>query len=326
MKNKLQDLFPMIRTRESILREIEDTPKLKKQFVSWAPEYQQEFLDFLSGAKGVRILYDSFFKAIMDPERDPARLSDFLSLIMKRQVCVLSVLPHEGGRVTPETLIVMDIIVKLEDGSITTVEVQRYGYAFPGQRAACYSADMLLRQYKKKRDQASDKGTRVDYKRIRPVYTVVLYELSPDEFRKYPENYIHYFQQTSDTGLKLELLEKYIFISLDILKEILQNRGIRDRLEAWLAFLCMDEPEWILRLTQDYPEFKDMYAELYRMCLDLEGVMSMYSKELQEMDRNTVYYMMDEMQAKIDRKDMELTQKDNLISELQQKIRELENR
>ena len=97
-------------------------------------------------------------------------------------------------------------------------------------------------------------------------------------------------------------------------------------MEAWLAFLCMDEPEWILRLTQDYPEFKDMYAELYRMCLDLEGVMSMYSKELQEMDRNTVYYMMDEMQAKIDRKDMELTQKDNLISELQQKIRELENR
>ena len=118
-------------------------------------------------------------------------------------------------------------------------------------------------------------------------------------------------------------------------------------MEAWLAFLCMDEPEWILRLTQDYPEFKDMYAELYRMCLDLEGVMSMYSKELQEMDRNTVYYMMDEMQAKIDRKDVELTQtkakltqtnakltqtnakltqKDNLISELQQKIRELENR
>ena len=97
-------------------------------------------------------------------------------------------------------------------------------------------------------------------------------------------------------------------------------------MEAWLAFLCMDEPEWILRLTQDYPEFKDMYAELYRMCLNLEGVMSMYSKELQEMDRNTVYYMMDEMQAKIDRKDMELTQKDNLISELQQKIRELENR
>ena len=87
----------------------------------------------------------------------------------------------------------------------------------------------------------------------------------------------------------------------------------------------MDEPEWILRLTQDYPEFKDMYAELYQMCLDLEGVMSMYSKELQEMDRNTVYYMMDEMQAKIDRKDMELTQKDNLISELQQNIRELEN-
>ncbi len=42
----------------------------------------------------------------------------------------------------------MDIVVELEDGSIANVEAQKIGYAFPGQRSACYSADLLLRQYK----------------------------------------------------------------------------------------------------------------------------------------------------------------------------------
>lgn len=38
-----------------------------------------------------------------------------------------------------------------EDGSIANVEVQKIGYLFPGERSACYSADMLLRQYKRVR-------------------------------------------------------------------------------------------------------------------------------------------------------------------------------
>ena len=37
-------------------------------------------------------------------------------------------------------LMVFDITVVLEDGSIVNVEIQKYGYKFPGQRAACYSA------------------------------------------------------------------------------------------------------------------------------------------------------------------------------------------
>ena len=34
------------------------------------------------------------------------------------------------------------------DGTICNVEIQKIGYAFPGQRSTCYSADLLLRQYK----------------------------------------------------------------------------------------------------------------------------------------------------------------------------------
>lgn len=36
------------------------------------------------------------------------------------------------------------------------------------------------------------------------------------------------------------------------------------------------------------------------MCLNMERVMGMFSKELQELDRNTVQYMIDEMEEEID--------------------------
>ncbi len=328
-KNNLQQYFPMIRTRNELLREIGTNPSLKTLFSTLKPERQQEFLNFCSGVRGVRLLYDSFFKAVMDPDRDPSRLSDFLSLLLQQEVTVVSVLSNEG-QIMPDTLVVMDLIVRLEDGSITTVEVQRYGYAFPGQRAACYSADMLLRQYKQKRDQASANGTRMNYRNLRPVYTIVLYEFSPAEFHAYPGDYVHRFHQVSNTGLEMDLLEEYVFVPLDILKEIVQNNGIRNQLEAWLAFFCMDEPEWVLKLSEGYPRFRKMYEEIYEMCRNLEGVMQMYSKELRELDSNTVQYMIDQMQEDINRKDaqlsqqyVQLSQKENLITELQNQIQEM---
>ena len=47
---------------------------------------------------------------------------------------------------------------------------------------------------------------------------------------------------------------------------------------------------------EKYPEFQKMYREIYELCLNVEKVMEMFSKELQELDRNTVQYMIDEMQ------------------------------
>lgn len=47
---------------------------------------------------------------------------------------------------------------------------------------------------------------------------------------------------------------------------------------------------------------------VYEMCRNVEKVMEMYSKELLEMDRNTVQYMIDEMQEEINQKDAQLKQ------------------
>ena len=41
----------------------------------------------------------------------------------------------------------------------------------------------------------------------------------------------------------MELLEHYMFITLDNFRAILQNKGIRSKLEAWLTFLSADDPE-----------------------------------------------------------------------------------
>ena len=76
---------------------------------------------------------------------------------------------------------------------------------------------------------------------------------------------------------------------------------INNRLEAWLAFMCMDEPYDILSIIEKYSDFKEMYEQIYVICRDLDEVMGMFSKELQELDRNSVELMVDEMQKDLDK-------------------------
>ena len=98
----------------------------------------------------------------------------------------------------------------------------------------------------------------------------------------------------------------------------------RDRRDAWLVFLSMEEPEGILDLLECCPDFGKLYEEIYRLCRNVEDIMEMFSRELQELDRNTVQYMMDEMQEEIDQQKEKLDQKDRELEELRKRIQELE--
>lgn len=262
MKNKLQQYFPMIRTKTEIMERIENDEYLEMMFNSWTEEQRKEFLDFCSGAKGVKTMYDFVSKEVLNPEYKPERVDELLSL--------------------------------------------------------------LLRQYKRVR---SRKKKKFSYKDIKHVYTIVLFEKSPSAFLKFPDTYLHYFEQRSDTGLEMNLLQKYIFISLDIFRRIQQNKDrtvkIKNRLDAWLAFMCMDEPEAVISITEKYPDFKIMYEEVYDICRNIEEVMSMFSKELRELDRNTVQLMIDEMQEELNEKKYELKE---VNRELEQSNKELEQK
>ena len=345
MKNILQQYFPMIRTKEELMSEIKKRSVLSREFYSWKQEARKEFIDFCTGAKGVKMMYDFISKEILNPEIVPERVDELLSLLLGQEVHVKDVLPNDGTRIADESaLVIMDIVVELQDKSIVNLEVQKIGYKFPGARSACYSADLLMRQYKKVRGKRKKK---FNYNDIKDVYTIVLFEQSPGAFHEFPDNYLHQFHQCSNTGLKLNLLQKYLFVPLDIFLDSLQYKDIKiqNRLDAWLAFLGSDDPEIIIDIIEQYPDFKEMYQQVYDICRNIEEVMGMFSKELLEMDRNTVELMIDEMQdeikqqkevieekdttiqkneAALKEKDEALQQKDSELQEMQQKMKELQ--
>jgi hypothetical protein len=338
MNYVLKNHFPMIRDREDILADIRKSWKLSQTYAGWEEKQRQEFLDICTGVKGVKMTYDPFFKEVMNPEYAPERLSDFLSVVLGQEVKVLNILPNDSVRITAEsTLLITDIVVELVDSSVANVEMQKIGYAFPGERAACYSADLLLRQYKRVKGNKE----KMNYRDIKPVYTIILFEKSPKEFKEFKDIYLHRVTPQSDTGLKLNLLQNYLFIPLDIFYENMQNEPITSKIEAWLTFFSSEKPEDVLKLIEAYPEFKPMYEEVYALCENTEKVIEMFSEELYELDKNTVKFMMDEMQEEIDglkeqndglkeqnvglkeqvnQKDNVITEQHNIITTLQQEL------
>ena len=123
-----------------------------------------------------------------------------------------------------------------------------------------------------------------------------------------------------------------IFVPVDIFLEKLHNKGIESELDAWLTFLGCDEPVYIIKLIDDYPYFKPLYNDLYNMCLNTERMINMFSKELQILDRNTVKYMIDELQDELNETKDQLNaandsilEKDKTIAALQAELAKLKN-
>ena len=323
MNTNLKQFFPILWEKTELLDKINADRYLSATFYKWTLEQQEYFIDCCTGVRGMKLLYDGFFKEIMNAEYTPERLDEFLSLLLQKKVRVHTVLPNDSTRIADESsLLITDLVVELDDGSLANVEIQKIGYNFPGQRSACYSADMLLRQYKRIR---SLKKKKFNYRDIKDVYIIVLFEQRTSEFHRFPNNYLHYFCQRSDTGLELDLLQKFLFVTLDIFRKNQHNKIINTKLDAWLLFLSSDDPEDILRLISEYPEFRAMYEQAYAMCRNLEDIMGFFSEELRMLDRNTVQYMIDEIQAQLDEKKAQLDEKQsqldakNLLIEEQQK-------
>ena len=247
-------------------------------------------------------------------------LNKLLSLLLKWKVKILHILPTDNFQLTDcAALVTLDIVILLEVRCICNVEVQKIGYAFPGERAACYSSD-LLRQYKTVRD--SSKQKLFSYRDIKTVYTIVFLESSPQRFKNFPDIYLHHSTQKFDTGLQLNLLQEYLFIPLDIFQKNLHNKGIQNKLDAWLTFLSSDDPDDIMSVIEKYPEFRAMYEHVYYICQNMERVMEMFSEELRILDRNTVHLMIDQMTEQIEGQKKIIEEKDRAIGEKDKAIEE----
>ena len=67
-------------------------------------------------------------------------------------------------------------------------------------------------------------------------------------------------------------------------------------------------------LIETYPEFRPLYNDLYDLCLNIERVMNMFSKELSQLDNNTVQFMIDQMQDELDAPKAKLDEQKTLSS------------
>ena len=320
-----------LKTREQVMYEIRNNQEVYTKFLDLNKEFQERFVQFCMGVRGVMMTYDSFFQKIFDVEVHPERISEFISHIVGKKLKVKRALPKEHRRISEKgSLLIMDILAETEEGELVNVEIQKIGYLFPGQRAACYAADMLMRQYEREK---SIRGEDFNYRDMKKVYTIVIMEQSSKEFKMFPKDYVHHGTWKFNTGLNLELLSEFYFISLDIFINLEDNKKketIINELEAWLYFIASDKPEHIEKVLASVPRFEEMYREIIYFRYHPEEAICMFSEALRVLDENTVKYMIEEMKQELEEKNQtldqarkELTEKDKELNEVKQELERL---
>ncbi len=307
----LPEILGEPRLREEILKQIYADPQAHLMFEHLTVQEQQVLLEFCMGNRSLKITYDPFFQNIMHPVKHPDRLNRFLSQVLEQKVSVKRILPREGVRLSVESsLMIMDLLVELSDGSLVNVEMQKVGYHFPMERTFCYGADLLVRQYDRIHAELGKKFT---YQEMRPVYVIVLMENSPAEFQKCSETYIHHSSFQLNSGIPIHNLMNFIYISLDNFLKIPHNE--LTELEAWLYFLSSDNPLHIHQIIDKYPFFQELYRDIIDFRYNPKELIHMFSEALLVADRNTVKLMIDEMRQKAAEKDAMISEKDAVISE-----------
>ena len=122
---------------------------------------------------------------------------------------------------------------------------------------------------------------------MNPVYSIILYDISMKNFHDLSPVYIHKGKCVFGTGLKLNTLQNYCCIALDIFKENTYNKvEINSELEAWLTLLTCTDTNRIRALVEQYPMFVQIYEEIFAFRRNVEEVFSMYSEALVIADRN----------------------------------------
>lgn len=285
-------------SRQEVLAQLREFPEVHHNFLKLSDEFKEELISFSMGVQGVKITYDPFFKFVFDPYLKRDRLEDFLSQCLGEEVEILEVLPNESPRITEDSsLIIADLLVRLKSGALVNVEIQRIGYYFPGARCACYSSDLVMRQYSMLKERCRQQKKRFSYGDIQKVFTIVLMQKSTKEFHEIPEEYLHFAKQTFETGLKMDLLQEYLLVPLDIFLKIPHNN--LSKLEAWLYFIASDRIEDIQKVCSAYPEFCELYRDVFKFRYHPKELVSMFSEALRILDQNTIQYMIDDLQKQL---------------------------
>ena len=316
----IHQLFPS-RTKDECLMELKKNPSVYRTYLNWPDKWKSRFLEFMEGKKSLPLTYDPFFKKLFNPDVYPERLSRLISSIIGTNVTVKCILSNEDSMLPSTSLLLLDIIVQLEDGSIANVEIQKIPYTFPGERMSCYSADLLLRQYTRVK---GEKGSTFTYQDLKTVYTIVMFENSPKECKTadLADIYLHHGKAAFDTGIDLRLLQEYYVVALDVFRKSKYSKDINE-LNAWLSLLTATTMDDLAALISDYPWMETICTDMSEYLYHPEEVVTMFSEALRKLDENTVNYMIDELKKERDeavtalaKKNAALAERDATVSEM----------
>lgn len=300
-----------------------------KKNEEWAGRYE----DFLKGKKSLPLLYDPFFKKIFNPTERRDRLSELVSCLLGQKVTVLEVFPNEDSQFLG-VMIIMDMVVLMADGSIANIEIQKISYDFPAERISCYSADLVLRQYKMitgknqvgKHELSMNGSSKPSYKDMRKVHTIILFEDSNKSLISDMDKalYFHVGKTKFNTGIKIELLQDFVLVSLDTFRKyrysdikewrteitdydydssqyndaLVSEKMKRDRLK-FLSLFVAETPQEIDKLVETFPDLESVRQDINEYLERPGEVLSMFSEALRILDRNTAELMVDRMKDEI---------------------------
>ena len=335
------------------VNDLEEAMKQKHLYADYTlldETWKKRFDDYMTGKKTMPLTYDPFFKCMFHPDRHPDWLSHLLSAIIGEPVTVESVLPSENTAISVDSLLIMDIVVRLSDGSLANVEIQKIPYMFTAERISCYSSDLLMREYSRLKKDKNFK-----YSDMKKVYTIVLYEKTEGDFKDPMLHgaYIHHGKTRFDTSLKLKLLQEYFLIALDVFCQngytddknsdaleteliathnnipetgLATNDLSMDSLEGWLSILTAETMADVERVIRRYPWSEPIFREMSAYVNNPEEVILMFSEALKIADRNTVKYMIEELQDKATHEaELRKQTEENLQQETQRRKQAEEN-
>ena len=338
-----------------ILHSLEHSPSTCTGYVTLSSnrEWFDRFVDFFTGRKTLPLLYDPFFKMIFNLVESRARLSELVSCILGQHVTVIEVFPHTNYTF-PNSFVIMDMVVRLDNGSITNIEIQKVPYDFPAERISCYSADLVLRQFRmlkgmetENTDHGSSSYGKPSYSGMKKVHTIIFFEKSSSSLKS-PVNkkaYFHVGKTTFNTSINISLLQEYHLISLDTFKkyrysDIMDGRididstdcddsqynsGLTEKMKLdrlkYLSLFTAATPSEINRLVTLFPELSSIRSQIREYLTRPVEVLNMFSEALRILDRNTAELMADRYKSQLEAAKQENA---NIKAEADARIAELE--
>lgn len=313
-------------------------------------EWEERFHGYLQGKKTLPLLYDPFFKAFFNSYIHKERLAELIGSILGQSVEILEVLPMESMDFIG-TFVIMDMVVKMADGSVVNVEIQKVPYMFPAERISCYSSDLVMRQYRRESDRGRRENRGITYKNLKKVHTIVFFEQSNSKLISGLDErmYFHEGKTRFNSGIKMELLQEFHLISLDTFKkyrysDIINNNvkitkydfdeneynhvvsdDIKRARLKYLSLFVTEDVADMKRLIKVFPELSDIVHDMGVYMEDLGNTFDTFSEALRILDRNTADYMVDEYRKEVESAKAELAKTKDEMAKTKDEIVKAKN-